>query len=223
MGGSSSKQIGNEFKNAFQPVAKALNPTQNGISHVFSQTIPKAITQTIPHALAPVANTFTKTLPAVAVSAGAVLSQNLNPNTNTVAASFNQIPAALQNTPVIGSLPITQLITGNTGGFVNSLQNEANIVSSTLGISSLTNSIGLTQPQQPPQQVGYAPYQPINVYNPPPQGSMTGVGTSSAPGSGLGSYTPSYANNMGAPPSYYGIPLDVWIVGGALAGFYLIS
>ena len=204
MGGSSSKSFQNAFdpnKNGvaktFQPVAKALNPTTNGV-----------------------ANAFTKVLPAAFVTTGAVLSQNLNPNTNGVTASFNQIPGAIQNVPVLGQLPITQLISGNTSGFVNSLQNEFNLGVNTLGLGPILGSLpGLNQIINQPSGNQPVQQQPViidtNLGN-----SGNGSGTSAtSSGTDPGQYQPMYSENGGAPPNY----LDLWIIGGVLGGLYLLS
>ena len=218
MGGSSSKN----FVNAFDPnkngVAKTFNPNTNGVAKAF-QPVAKALNPTTNR----VANAFTKVLPAAFVTTGAVLSQNLNPNTNGVTASFNQIPAALKNVPVFGQLPITQLITGNTSGFVNSLQNEFNMGVNTLGLGPILGSLpGLNQIiYQPP---GNQPVQQQPVLIDTNLGNLGNASGQSATSSGSdpGQYQPMYADNMGAPPNYYGIPLDVWIIGGVIGGLFLI-
>ena len=221
MGGSSSSQITHEFQN----IGNALNPNTNGLTNDLNKagatiknvavtsisTVKSGVmtaVSTVQNVAVPaVVNEVTHVIPSAIVS-GSTQAKNV------IVGSLSQVPAAVSAVPVIGQLPITQLVTGNTGGFVNSLKNEFTMGVNTLGLGSVASMIpGLgfvnpTVPQQQPQLTGGP------VFLQDPNGGSGGPGMGSAPGETANSgYTPHYADSNGG-----GYHLDILIPAGLLLG-----
>ena len=224
MGGSSSSQITHEFQN----IGKALNPNTNGLTNDLNKaggairnvavtsisTVKSGVmtaVSTVQHVAVPaVVNEVTHVIPSAIVS-------STTQAKNVIVGSLSQVPAAVSAVPVIGQLPITQLVTGNTGGFVNSLKNEFTMGVNVLGLGSVASMIpGVNQIYQAPPALTQTG--PIYVDPGIVNGGSDGPGTGSAPGDTGGTgYTPHYADNGGAPPMY----LDMVIPGALLLGAYL--